>query len=117
MAFVYSDAESKVYAPGYFLADAEDCLRITFEADAENDAVVTDGNGKYLPMGTIYRSNDENAVGIVYEDVDVTNGNMPGSLVVSGIVYEDKLPDDVDPDAKTALTGIQFISDTTVTRP
>ena len=30
-------------------------------------------------------------IGILYEDVDVTNGNIPGSVVTKGEVYEDRL--------------------------
>ena len=61
-----------------------------------------------MPMGTIYPSNDKNAVGIVYEDVDVTTGDMPGSVVLRGAVYEDRLPVELDSAAKTALEGAGF---------
>ena len=80
------------YAPGWFLADAEGCTRQT-EQIAQNHAdVITDANGgKHVPMGAIWPSNDSNAVGILYEDVDVTLGAMPGSVVTRGAVYEDRL--------------------------
>ena len=60
-------------------------------------------------MGTIYPSNDSNATGIVYEDVDVSTGDMPGSVVLRGVVYEDRLPVQLDSDAKTALEAAGFI--------
>ena len=105
------------YYPGYFLAKAE-CDRKTRQI-AQEGAETADNGGKYVPMGTIYPSNDENAVGIVYEDVDVTNGDMPGSVVLSGVVYEDRLPETLDSDAKTALEGLgfKFVEDSEVTRP
>lgn len=80
------------YAPGWFLADAEGCTRQT-EQIAQNHAdVITDADGgKHVPMGAIWPSNDSNAVGILYEDVDVTLGAMPGSVVTRGAVYEDRL--------------------------
>lgn len=80
----------KTYAPGFFLAH-EECERKTREIP-ESLATVEDNGTKYVKMGTAFPSNDANAIGIVYEDVDVTTGNMPGSVVLKGVVYEDRLP-------------------------
>lgn len=91
MSFIQNDTGSKVYAPGYFLANNEDCTRQTKEISASHANVKTVGDGKYVPMGSIFPSNDGNATGIVYEDVDVTTGNMPGSVVTKGEVYENRL--------------------------
>lgn len=97
MSFIKRNASvGKVYAPGYFLANNEDCTRITFEADASNAQAVTDGTAKYIKMGTIWPAAGSTAKGIVYEDVDVSEGNMPGSLVTAGVVYENRLPGAVD---------------------
>lgn len=121
MSFLKRNATTgKVYAPGYFLANNEDCTRITFEAAQNNAQVVTDVHGgKYVPMGTIWPANGSTAKGIVYEDVDVSEGNMPGSLVTEGVVYENRLPSNLDSDARTALVaqGFQFLTEGTVTRP
>lgn len=95
MSFISSDKTSKVYAPGWFLADNEACERKTREISQTGATTASDGS-KYVPMGTIYPANDATAEGIVYEDVDVTNGNMPGSVVLSGVVYEGRLPEAVD---------------------
>lgn len=98
MSFTTTDKSSRVYAPGYFLAK-EECERKTFEADSTDERVITASNGgKFLPMGIAYPSNDSNAIGIIYEDVDVTTGNMPCSVVLRGTVYEDRL----------AVTGAQY---------
>lgn len=109
------------YAPGWFLADNEHCTRETRQIAANHAQVKTAANGgKYVPMGAIWPSNDANAVGIVYEDVDVTTGNMPGSVVTAGTVYADRLPAAAASAAKTALEGkgFKFITATpTVTRP
>lgn len=111
------DTTGKSFIAGEFLADDE-CTRITIEADASNAAVVTNADGsKYLPAGTIYPANGSTAKGIIYEHVDVSSGNMPASLVVAGKVYEGKLPVTPVSDAKSALTGIQFLTLPTVTRP
>lgn len=90
MSFIGENNSSKVHAAGWFL-DHEECVRKTREIP--QSLAVTEANGtKYVPMGTIYPSNDSNAKGIVYEDVDVTSGNMPGSVVLNGVVYENRLP-------------------------
>ena len=96
MSFISETKKGVCYAPGFFLAH-EECERKTREIP-QSMATTTDEGAKYVPMGTIYPSNDSNATGIVYEDVDVTNGNMPGSVVVKGTVYEDRL----------AITGMTY---------
>lgn len=117
MSFTQDNVTSKVYAPGYFLAH-EECVRETRQI-AQAGATTTAGGGKYVKMGTPYPSNDGQAIGIVYEDVDVTTGNMPGSVVTKGIVYEDRLPVTLAAAAKTALAakGFTFVATPTVTRP
>ena len=117
MSFTLNNMNSRTYAPGYFLAH-EECVRETREIAQENAESTAEG-GKFVPMGTVYPSNDGEAIGIVYEDVDVTTGNMPGSVVTKGVVYEDRLPADLDVSAKTALEGLgfKFVTSPEVTRP
>lgn len=118
MSFITASNKGKIFAPGWFLADGENCERKTREMKQEG--ATADGNGgKYVPMGTIYPSNGANAEGIVYEDVDVTSGNMPGSVVLRGTVYENRLPVSLESAAKTALEakGFKFVTEPTVTRP
>ena len=98
------------YAPGYFLANA-DCDRETVQVSASHAQVVTLANGcKIVPAGAVIPSNDGNAKGILYEDVEVTTGDMPGSLVTRGAVYEDKLPAAIESTAEAVLTGIKVIT-------
>jgi hypothetical protein len=94
MSFIGSTEQGKIYAPGWFLAH-EECVRKTYEVPAEG-ATTADNGGKYVPMGKIYPANDATAIGIVYEDVDVTTGDMPASIVLKGVVYENRLPEAVD---------------------
>lgn len=116
MSFIKNDTNSKVYAPGYFLAH-EECVRETRQIAQEGSASTAEG-GKYVKAGTVYPSNDANAIGLVYEDVDVTNGDMPGSVVTKGVVYEDRLPQTVSTAAHLALdTKITFQNAPSVTRP
>lgn len=95
MSFIIEE-KGKAYAAGYFLAH-EECERKTRQV-TQAMAVTTDNGAKYVPMGTIYPSNDANAEGIVYEDIDVTTGDMPASVVLKGVVYEDRL----------AITGVSY---------
>lgn len=101
MSFIGDVKKGTTYAPGYFLAhNDEGVVRETKEIAQNSALVVTSENGtKHVPMGTAYPTNDGNAIGILYEDVDVTVGNMPGSVVTGNAeVYEDRL----------AVTGAQY---------
>ena len=106
------------YEPGYFLASA-DCKRETVQVAQNHAQVVTTADGcKYVPAGAVIPSNDGNAKGILYEDVDVTTGAMPGSLVTEGVVYEDRLPAAIESAAEAVLPGIKVITSApAVTRP
>lgn len=117
MSFNQNDTTSRVYAPGYFLAH-EECVRETRQIAQSGATTKADGS-KYVKMGTPYPSNDANAIGIVYEDVDVTTGNMPGSVVTKGVVYEDRLAVELQTAAKNALIalGFTFVEEPSVTRP
>ncbi len=117
MSFIGNVQKGQTFAPGYFLAH-EECVRKTRQIPQAGAKTATNG-AKYVPMGTIYPANDATAEGIVYEDVDVTTGDMPGSVVLSGTVYEDRLPVTIAEAAKTALTGkgFTFITSPAVTRP
>ena len=107
MSFI-GNGKGKTYAPGYFLAK-EDCDRETQEIP--QSMATTEANGtKYVKAGTVYPSNDGNAVGLVYEDVDVTTGNMPGSIVTRGTVIEPYLPANIASAAKAAMPGITVLA-------
>jgi len=119
MSFIQHETGGRVSAPGWFLVDNEDCTRKTKQMISAN--AVTDYNGgKYIPMGTVYPSNDGNAIGIVYEDVYVDSGDMPGSVVTRGSVYKDRLPVALSGAAESALAGLGFkfvATSPTVERP
>lgn len=117
MSFIQSNT-SRGFSAGFFLADDE-CLRETMTIPANHSQAVTLADGsKIVPAGAVIPSNDGNAKGILYEDVEVTKGAMPGSVVTSGVVYEDKLPAAIESAAESALTGIRVITTSpAVTRP
>lgn len=79
-----------------------------------------DGYGnKTVKAGTIFPANDSTAIGILFESVDVTDGEHEGSLMVAGRVIEERLSETLAADAKTALEalGIGFYAEAVVTRP
>lgn len=110
MSFTANE-KGRTYAPGWFLESEVGVVRKTRQI-SQTGATTADNGGKYVKMGTVWPSNDTNAVGIVYEDVDVTTGDMPGSVVLAGRVYEDRLPVTLAAAAKTALaaSGFTFIA-------
>jgi hypothetical protein len=96
----------------------KDVSQINFLASAKFQAftyqvsdagVVANEEGrKIVPAGTVYPANDATATGILLNDVDVTHGPQPGSVVVEGYVIESRLPVAPAAEAKTALKEIKF---------
>ena len=113
MSFILNDPLNTLYQPGWFLASA-DCKRQTCTVAQNHSQVVTKADGsKYVPAGALITN-----VGLLYEDVDVTTGAMPGSVVTEGVVYEDRLPAEYNSTAKNGIPGIKFITSApAITRP
>lgn len=95
----------KNYKRVNFLASSKVQSFTTIVSDA--GVVVVDGK-KVVKAGTILPKNDATAKGILYYDVDVTEGPQPGALIVEGYILEERLPVAPAEDAKTALTKITF---------
>ena len=119
MSFIGSVEQGVTYTPGFFLAH-EKCVRETKQI-AQTGATTAANGSKYVKMGTPYPANDATCIGLVYEDVDVTTGNMPGSVVTgNAVVYENRLPVTLADNAKSALAakGFKFVTAVpAVTRP
>lgn len=118
MSFIQlNEITGKVYAPGYFLADPEHCTRETRTIKADDASVKTaDNGGKYVPMGATYKDGTT-VVGVIYEDVDVTRGDMPGSVVTAGTIYKNRLVTPADADALKTLGFTIIEAEPAVTRP
>lgn len=117
MSFIETQTAGRAYAPGWFLAEA-DCARETVTVSANHAQAVTIGTTKIVPAGAVIPANGVTAKGILYEDVEVTTGDMPGSIVTRGVVYADRLPAALESAAASALTGIKVIAAVpAVTRP
>ena len=83
------------------------CKAHTFR---QNDAAATTVDGKkIIKAGTIYPSNDANAVGVVWADYDVTKGDVTGAIIIHGFVKKSALP--VAPADTVKLPMIAFLGE------
>lgn len=88
MSFIREVEKGRSFEAGYFMESEVGLVRKTRQIKA--DGAETIGNEKYVLAGTLYSEGGE--TGIVYEDVKVTSGDMPGSVVLAGRVYGDLIP-------------------------
>jgi len=59
----------------------------------QNDEAATTVDGKkIIKAGTIYPSNDADAIGVVWADYDVTKGDVTGAIIIHGFVKKSALP-------------------------
>lgn len=90
-----------------FLASAK-YVAFTYQVSDAGVAANSEGK-KIVPAGTVYPANDATAIGILMNDVDVTHGPQPASVIVEGYIIEARLP--VAPEAtaaKPAMKEIKF---------
>lgn len=122
---VYAKESGMSFEAGFFLADDENALRKTKTIKQQGATTLASG-AKIVKAGSVYSVTTGTGneavtdyIGFVYEDIDVTKGDAAGSVVVNGVVYEDKLPETLTSAIKTALEakGFTFITTPTVTRP
>ncbi len=70
--------------------------------------VVTENGRKIVKAGTVIPANDATAEGICHYDVDVTKGDVSGSIVIHGFIKEVLMPAQPTAEAKAALPMIYF---------
>ena len=88
-----------------FLASAK-FQNFTYQVD--DTGVEADANGKKIVQaGTVFKK-DGVAVGLVFADVDVTNGPQAAAIMVEGYVLEARLPAEVSAEDKAAMKEIEF---------
>lgn len=112
-----SSLTGTTFEAGFFLVDDEACLRETTTVSANHAQKVTRNGRTIVPMGAVIPANGSTAKGILYEDIDVTDGDAMGSIVTRGVIYGDRLPAALESAAATALTGIKVAAAPTVFRP
>lgn len=99
----------KFYSSNNILA-SEVGLVLKTKEGTKSMATAEDGH-MIIKAGTVFPANDATAEGIVFEDVDITDDEKrPISVIIAGRVIEDRLPEEVAEDAKTALaaSGVHF---------
>jgi len=69
--------------------------------------VLQDDGRKIVKSGTVFPANDERAIGLVFNDVDVTNGDAPGSVLVEGWIIEERLPRPISESAELPLIKVK----------
>ena len=100
-----------------FLASAVGLITKSYTVSATN--VEADEHGKKIvKAGTIYPANDATAAGILFDDVNVTEGDHAGSIVVAGRIFKNCLPKVPSDTALPVLTasGIIFVESDETTR-
>lgn len=114
----FGSSKGAGFEAGLFLANDEECVRKTMTIAADHAQKVTRNGRSIVPAGAVIPKNDATAKGVLYEDIDVTEGAKPGSVIIEGTVYGDNLPASLATAAASALTDITVIASTpTVTRP
>lgn len=101
---------------------------VRFTGTIKSDGITADENGKkFVPVGTLIDADGtvvkqtgasgsetltSTPVGVLFNTVEVTNGDVPGSLVVEGYLRADRVLDGFAEKAieaiKTALPNIKF---------
>lgn len=101
----YGNTKEILMFPDHYVAHAHTFLK-------DDAAAATVDGKKIIKAGTIYPSNDAKAVGVVLYDVDVTNGDESGAIVVHGFVNAKKIPAQPAAAALAALNMIKFYNAT-----
>lgn len=117
MSFIAEPITGTTFEAGFFLVDDEGCLRLTKTIAADHAQKVVRNGRTIVPAGAVIPANGSTAVGLLYEDIDVTEGAAPGSVVVEGTVYGDRLPAALESAAASALTRIKVLTSPSIVRP
>jgi len=70
---------------------------------------VTVGTRKIVKAGTVFPANDATAIGVVFTDLDVTDGDGNVSVIIHGFVKKSALPVAVNALALPVLSQISFL--------
>lgn len=107
MAIEYKSQEFTTGKQILVFPDHYVCVANTFN---QNDAAAVTVDGReIIRAGTVYPTNDASATGIVFSDIDVTDGDRNGALLIHGFVKTAALPIAPSAAARTALKQIEFL--------
>lgn len=83
-----------------------------FTRQIDDTGVTANSEGKKIvKAGTVYKNENGVAIGLVFANVDVTNGPQPGAVMYEGWVYGARLPEVVTDADKATMPGIHFKDD------
>lgn len=72
--------------------------------------IVTQENGRFVvKAGTPYPANDATAIGLVFQDYDVTDGDVNMAILIHGFVLAEKLPTTPSDEALAAMKQISIL--------
>ena len=77
----------------------------TFQMMDPGDIDADERGRMIVPSGTPYPANDATCFGLIINDANVAPGSVEVAVMLSGMVYEEKLPEDLTLAAQTALAG------------
>lgn len=85
-----------------FLASEIGLIQKTY--DVERDIAVDEDARKIVKGGTVFPANNGTAIGIVFEDIDVTDDAVrPASIIIAGRILKNRLPVKIAEEAVAAL--------------
>ena len=85
---------------------------LNYTRQISDSGVEADAKGrKIVKSGTVYKNENDVAIGLVFNDVDVTEGPQPGAVMYQGVVLGARLPKTVSEEDKATMKGILFKDD------
>lgn len=107
--------EKSFYSQRNILAMPDSFVAIEVKLAKNSGLAVTEDGRKIVRAGTVYPANDATALGIIFNDYDVTDGDEVGALIISGYILTSALPVVPAAAAKAALVakGIHFLPEFT----
>lgn len=81
------------------------------QATAVGGIVAQDANTGRLVIkaGTVYPANNKTAIGLVFQDYDVTDGDVNLAIMIHGFVLAEKLPEIPSSEALAAMKQISIL--------
>lgn len=110
----YDSAKHILAMPDHYVPIARKAAKAT----VADGMVVKEGDRFIIKAGTIYPSNDDNAIGVVLQDYDVTESDASMAIVLHGFIRADRLPIPPSDAALKKLRMIYFLkNDMTILQP
>ncbi len=80
----------------------------TLKSSGKIDKAVIQNGRKIVKGGSVYKNANDVAIGLVFRDIDVTEGPQPGAVMIAGYVLASRLPVVVSDEDKATMKNIVF---------